>query len=126
MPEVDGPSPFPGRVDPEAFNLPELLTRLPVPRPGDDNVELTELHRRDQDDRRWPRRAAARPGTTGRGALGRQGPPLERRRSGSGALGDEAAPVGCPPVLRRGRGEAFQARGWSSSNWSVSIRKRMV
>jgi hypothetical protein len=54
MPEVGGPSPFPGRADPEVFNLPELLTRLPVPRPGDDNPELTELHRRDQDDRRGP------------------------------------------------------------------------
>jgi hypothetical protein len=54
MPEVGGPSPFPGRADPEVFNLPELLTRLPVPRPGDDNAELTELHRRDQDDRRGP------------------------------------------------------------------------
>jgi len=73
MPERDGTSPFPGRADPEAFNLPERLTRLPVPRPGDDNPELTELHRRDQDDRRGPGLPP------GQGALGRQGPPLERR-----------------------------------------------
>jgi hypothetical protein len=52
MPETEAASPFAGRADPEAFNLPELLTRLPRPRQGGDLVELAELYRRDQDDRR--------------------------------------------------------------------------